>query len=143
MKVVIKPAEGTIEVDIADDSSGAQFVRELMSGHIPAPEQPKAIESKRVTKKRGRPRKKDLAPPRADRPLTKVHDETWAWLAASDRPDGVTADEVAKAFGLSHAGGLWRINELIKRDMAWRVGPGRYRVGSVTDGAILTNGARS
>lgn len=141
MKVVIKPAEGTIEVDIADDSSGAQFVRELMSGALPAPEAPKAIEAKRP-RKRGRPRKKDLAPPRADRPLTRIQDETWAWLAASDRPDGVTIDEVAQAFGLSHAGAGWRLNQLVRRDMAWRIAPGRYRVGSVTD-AILTNGARA
>jgi hypothetical protein len=136
MKLTINPADGTITVDTPDNVSAAQFVRELLSGHTP--EAPKAIEAKRVKK----PRKRKLAPPKADRPLSRTMDETWAWLAASDRPEGVTSEEVAKAFGLSHAGGLWRINELIKRDMAWRVAPGRYRVGSVADVAVM-NGAPS
>jgi hypothetical protein len=140
MKLTINPADGTITVDTPDNVSAAQFVRELLSGHAPAPA-PKAIEAKRVTKKSRRKRK--LAPPKADRPLSKTMDETWAWLAASDRPEGVTADEVAKAFGLSHAGGLWRVNELIKREMAWRVAPGRYRVGSVSEAEVMLNGARS
>jgi hypothetical protein len=138
MKLVISP-DGTITVETPDSPSAAEFVRELYGARVAPIAEPKAIEPKRAAKK---PRRKKLAQPKADRPLTKVHDETWAWLAASDRPDGVTAEEVAQAFGLSHAGGLWRINELIKRDMAWRVGPGRYRVGSATDGVIL-NGARS
>lgn len=137
MKLTINPADGTITGEWDDDVSAAQFVRELLSGHAPPP--PKAIEAKRVTRK---PRKKTkLALPKADRPLTKVHDETWAWLAASDRPEGVSPAELAKAFGLSVAGALWRINELIKRDMAWKTGPGRYRVGSVAD--VAMNGAVS
>jgi hypothetical protein len=142
MKLTINANDGTITAETSDDVSAAQFVRELLSGHAAPP--PKAIEAKPVESKRvaKKPRKRKLAPPKADRPLTKVHDETWAWLAASDRPEGVTAAEVAEAFGLSQAGGLWRINELVKRDMAWRVGPGRYRVGSIADSSVL-NGARS
>lgn len=143
MKLTIRPDEGTITVETPDDVSAAQFVRELLHGTPAAAPAPKAIEAKRVAKKpRKQPRKK-LAAPRADRPLTKVHDETWAWMAASDRQDGITAEEVANAFGLSHAGGLWRINELIKRDMAWRCAPGRYRVGSVNDAEVMLNGSRA
>jgi hypothetical protein len=140
MKLVISP-DGSITVETPDSPSAAEFVRELYGARVaPVAAAPKAIEAKRVAKK---PRRKKLAQPKADRPLTKAMDETWAWLAASDRPEGVTADEVAKAFGLSHAGGLWRINALIKREMAWRVGPGRYRVGSVADAEVMLNGARA
>jgi hypothetical protein len=140
MKLTLNLTDNTITVDTPDDTSAAQFVRELISGHPHTPA-PKAIEAKRVAKKPRR--RKKLAPPKPDRPLSKAMDETWAWLAASDRPEGITSEEVAKAFGLSHAGGLWRINALIKRDMAWRVGPGRYRVGSVADAEVMLNGARS
>ena len=141
MKLTINPADGTITVDTADNISAAQFVRELLSGHT-AP-QPKAIESKRATKKPAKKQARKLASPKADRPLSKAMDETWAWMAASDRPDGVTSEEVAQAFGLTHAGGLWRINQLVKREMAWRVAPGRYRVGSVTDAEVMLNGSRA
>ena len=141
MRIEINPATGLITAEIEDDSSAAGFVRELLSGAKPAPA-PKALEAKRVPKKPVKRRKRKLAPPKPDRPLTKVHDETWAWMAASDRPEGVTADEVGEAFGISKAGGLWRINELVKRDMAWRCAPGHYRVGSVTDAEVMLNGAR-
>lgn len=142
MRIEINPATGLITVETNDNSSAAEFVRELVGGQKPLPA-PKAIESGRVTTpKKPRRRRRKLAPARADRPLTKAEDETWAWMGANDRPEGISAEEVAQAFGISVAGGTWRIGRLVKRDMAWRCGTGRYRVGSLTDGAIISsNGA--
>ena len=129
MKLVINPTDGTITVETPDNVSAAQFVRELCQ-----PQPQKAIEAK---PKRKPKKQKALAPPRPDRPLSKPMDETWAWLAAADGPRGVTAEELANAFGITTAGALWRLNQLIKRDMAWRVSTGHYRVGSITDAEVI------
>jgi hypothetical protein len=139
MKLVINANDGTITVDTPDDVSAAQFVRELLTGHTPPPT-PKAIEAKRVVKKRSRKRK--LAPPRADRSLSKAQDEAWAWLAAADRPEGVTPIEMAEMFGITSSAAQQRIQHLIERDMVWKVSRGRYRVGSAADVTVLLNGAR-
>jgi hypothetical protein len=139
MKLVINANDGTITAETSDDVSAAQFVRELLSGHKPAPP-PKAIEAKPVTKKPAKRRKRKLAPPKADRPLSKALDETWAYLAAADRAGGVHISEVAKAFNLTDSGAGQRLYALIERHMAWRVSIGYYRVGSPVDGALL-NGA--
>jgi hypothetical protein len=142
MKLVINPNDGTITVDTADNISAAQFVRELLSGHATPP--PKAIEAKRVAKPapKKRRRRRKLGPPKADRPLPRSLDETWAYLAASDRSEGISAAEVAEAFGISHGGAGQRLYELVNRDMAWRCSVGRYRVGSLVDGVAILNGAR-
>jgi hypothetical protein len=137
MKLTINPQDGTITVDTPDNVSAAQFVRELLSGHTPA-QPPKAIEAKPVKKRR---RKRQLAASRADRPLSKALDETWAYLASADRPEGIATAEIAEAFGLSMAGAGWRLNQLVKRDMAWSIKRGLYRVGSAVDAALL-NGSR-
>ena len=141
MKIEINPATGLITAEIEDNSSAASFVRELLSGHaVPAP---KAIESKRVAKPAPKKRRRrKLATPRPERQISKPLDETWAWMAAADRPEGITAREIAGAFDLTNAGATWRINRLIERDMVWLVSRGRYRVGSAHDAEVLLNGSR-
>jgi len=141
MKLTINPQDGTITVDTPDNVSAAQFVRELLSRHTPPA--PKAIESKRVAKSAPKKRRRrKLAPPRPERPISKPLDETWAWMAAADRPEGITAREIAEAFGLTNAGATWRINRLIDRDMVWSVSRGHHRVGSAHDAKVLLNGSR-
>ena len=63
-------------------------------------------------------------------------------MAAADRPEGITAREIAEAFGLTNAGATWRINRLIDRDMVWSVSRGHHRVGSAHDAKVLLNGSR-
>jgi len=135
MKLTISP-DGTITVETPDSPTAAEFVRELYApAPIAAPKPVKLQRAEAPKRKQKRARsaeqiRKQLVAPKADRPLTKEMDESWAWLAAADRAEGVAADEMAKAFGLSHAGALYRLRKLIDRDMAHKVDRDRYRVGT-------------
>jgi len=55
--------------------------------------------------------------------------DTWNWLVANDTPRGVALAEIAVAMNLAHATTTWRLNALIKKQMAYRVRRGRYRAG--------------
>jgi hypothetical protein len=144
MKLTINPGDGTITVDTADNVSAAEFVRELLSGA--RPQQPKAIESARVAKKPVKRRRKKatprkMAPPKADRPLSHALDETWAFLGAvaEHHPEGVTAQQVADKFHISHGGAGQRLYELVTRGMAHRISAGRYKVGPGYDESDITS----
>lgn len=88
-------------------------------------------------------KKQKLAPPKADRQLSRALDETWAFLANLDTtyPEGVSTAQVADKFHLTPSGASQRLYELVSRGMAHRISMGRYKVGPGYDDISSLNGS--
>ena len=49
------------------------------------------------------------------------------WIVNNDRTKGVSTKEVAEALDIPAAAAVWRMNQLLKRELVRRVKRGYYR----------------
>ena len=81
----------------------------------------------------GKPIPKRKVKPKAirsnDEPLSPQLVETWNWLVKHDSDQGVTPVEIAVGLKLAQATAVYRVSELVKKQLARRVRRGHYRAG--------------
>lgn len=118
MKVVVSP-DGQVSFETDDVEQALAMVNSLRAGAKAAP------------KKHAHHHHKKKAD--GGTSLSPALAQTWEWLVAHDSTEGVTTAEVAEGLGLQEPAATWRLNRLLKKELAHRLKRGHYRAGLRTE----------
>jgi hypothetical protein len=68
-----------------------------------------------------------------DEPLSPQLVDAWNWLVANDKASGCRAEEMAAGLDINPHTAVYRLSQLLKKELIHRVRPGCYRAGSRAD----------
>lgn len=106
--------DGDVIIETGDRHEAVAVARELRNGAKPAKQR----------------RKKRAELESAEESLSPQLVDAWNWLVNNDTPDGSRPEEMAESLEINPHTAVYRIGQLVKKDLAWKAAPGRYRAGS-------------
>ena len=116
MRLTIGPS-GEVTIDTDDPQQVIAVVKGLRNGSAPT--------------KPAKGKKKLRAELESyDEPLSAQLVDAWNWLVANDNEAGSNSEEMAAGLGINPHTAVYRIAQLVKKDLAHKVKPGRYRAGT-------------
>jgi hypothetical protein len=122
MKLTITAA-GDLIIDTDDPHHAVTVARALRNSTAAAAE------------KKSHHKKKEPVPELEsyDEPLSPQLVDAWNWLVANDTASGRRAEEMAEGLDINHHTAVYRLGQLLKKELIHRVRPGGYRAGSHAD----------